>query len=88
MSLPREQLYTVDDIYSLPDGIRAELIDGQIYNMAPPGRMHQDIVGELFTIIKNHIKANGGSCKSYIAPFAVFLDDDSTYVIQLLAQHV
>jgi len=81
MPLPKNQLYTIDDIYNLPDGIRAELIDGQIYNMAPPGRTHQDIAGELFTIVKNHIKANNGSCKPYIAPFAVFLnDDDTTYV--------
>lgn len=29
MPLPREQVYTTDDIYALPDGERAELIDGQ-----------------------------------------------------------
>lgn len=33
MPLPREQVYTTDDIYALPDGERAELIDGQIYMM-------------------------------------------------------
>ena len=32
MPLPREQVYTTDDIYALPDGERAELIDGQIYS--------------------------------------------------------
>lgn len=26
----------IDDIYALPDGERAELIDGKIYYMAPP----------------------------------------------------
>ena len=32
MPLPKEQhKYTVDDILALPDGQRAELIDGQIY---------------------------------------------------------
>ena len=30
--------YTIDDIYALPDGQRAELIDGQMYMMTPPGR--------------------------------------------------
>lgn len=35
-----EAFYTLDDIYALPDGERAELIDGQIYGMAPPGRTH------------------------------------------------
>ncbi len=28
--LAQEKSYTIDDIYSLPDGSRAELIDGQI----------------------------------------------------------
>ena len=31
MTLPQERIYTTDDIYNLPDGERAELIDGQIY---------------------------------------------------------
>lgn len=25
----RDQLYTIDDIYALPDGVRAELVDGK-----------------------------------------------------------
>ena len=35
MPLPEETIYTIDDIYNLPEGTRAELIDGQIYYMAP-----------------------------------------------------
>lgn len=81
MPLPRERIYTLEDIYALPDGERAELIDGQIYYMAPPSRKHQSILGELFTIIKNYINSKGGSCEAYIAPFAVFLnEDDRNYV--------
>lgn len=76
MPLPQEQIYTTEDIYALPDGERAELIDGQIYYMAPPSRKHQLISGELFTIINNYIKSKGGSCEPYIAPFAVFLNED------------
>ena len=81
MPLPKEQSYTIDDIYALPDGDRAELIDGKIYMMAPPSRMHQEIAGELFAVIRNHIKEKGGDCKPFIAPFAVFLNaDDKNYV--------
>lgn len=81
MPLPKEQIYTVDDIYNLPDGERAELIDGRIYNMAPPSRAHQRIIIELSTIINNYIKANKGACEVNIAPFAVFLnEDDRNYV--------
>ncbi|RJW51655.1 Uma2 family endonuclease [Clostridiales bacterium TF09-2AC] len=81
MPLPKERIYTIDDIYSLPDGERAELINGQIYYMAPPSRKHQEIAGELFTSINNYIHSNGGPCKPYIAPFAVYLhENDKTYV--------
>ena len=81
MPLPQERLYTTDDIYTLPEGTRAELIDGRIYYMAPPSRKHQEIAGELFSIIRNYIANKGGSFKPYIAPFAVFLNtDDKNYV--------
>ena len=33
--------FTIDDIFALPEGQRAELIDGQIYDMATPNRMHR-----------------------------------------------
>ncbi len=31
MALPQERIYTVADIYALPEGQRAELIDGRMY---------------------------------------------------------
>lgn len=73
--------YTTKYIYSLPEGKRAELIDGQIYYMAPPSRRHQEILLELASVIRDYIKSNGGDCRPYVAPFAVFLNaDDRTYV--------
>lgn len=81
MTLPQEKTYTIDDIYALPEGTRAELIDGQIYYMAPPSRRHQEIVGTLYRKIADYIDSRNGSCKAYIAPFAVFLnEDDRNYV--------
>lgn len=81
MALAKETFYTIEDIYNLPEGQRAELVDGQIYMMAPPNRIHQEIVGELFGIIREYIKKHNGQCKPYIAPFAVFLNkNDQTYV--------
>ena len=80
-ALAQEKSYTIDDIYALSDGKRAELIDGQIYYMAPPTRKHQDIAGELFGTIREYIQANTGSCRPYVAPFAVFLNEnDRNYV--------
>lgn len=81
MPLPKEHIYTIDDIYNLPDGTRAELINGQIYYMAPPSRKHQDILSFLHLAIGNHIAQHKGDCKVYPAPFAVFLEkNDSKYL--------
>lgn len=79
--LKKQTVYTISDIYALPDGERAELIDGQIYNMAPPGRLHQKISWKLHQAIANYIDSRNGLCEVYAAPFAVFLnDDDINYV--------
>ena len=73
--------YTIDDIYALPDGERAELIDGQIYFMAPPSTRHQRIVSKLNQKIANYIDVHGGDCEVFPSPFAVFLNnDDVNYV--------
>lgn len=81
MPLPNNVFHTIDDIYALPDGQRAELVDGQLYAMAPPNRLHQKLSVELASEIRNYIKKNHGSCEVYTAPFAVFLNnDDKTYV--------
>lgn len=81
MSLPKETACTIEDIYALPDDQRAELIDGKMYMMAPPKRIHQKILGNLHHIIRSYIDSTGGSCEVYPAPFAVFLNkDDYNYV--------
>lgn len=81
MPLPQKHNFTVQDIYALPDGSRAELIDGELYMMAPPGRIHQEISQYLSMTIGSYIRQKKGTCKVYPAPFAVFLNkDDRTYV--------
>lgn len=79
MALPQERIYTIDDINNLPEGQRAELIDGQIYFMAPPSTKHQIISMELSAYILNQIKSKGGACKVFTAPFAVYLDGLDTH---------
>lgn len=81
MALAQKKTYTIDDIYALPDGQRAELIDGQMYMMAPPTTIHQRLVAKLSHQILSHIDAKGGNCEVFPAPFAVFLyADDKNYV--------
>ena len=41
----------------MPDGQRAELIDGQIYMMAPPNTKHQILISKLNQKIANYIDA-------------------------------
>lgn len=73
--------YTIEDIYALPDGERAELIDGQIYYLATPSRTHQKLLLSLSRKIADYIDSKGGECEVDIAPFAVFLNnDDINYV--------
>ena len=79
--LSKDNVYTIDDIYALPDGERAELIDGKIYYMAPPNTQHQRLVHFFDREIGNYIQKNNGECEIFPAPFAVFLSkNDKNYV--------
>lgn len=72
---------TIADIEALPEGERAELIDGEMFRMDAPLRIHQDMVMELSYEIKSYIRKNRGNCKVYAAPFAVRIKkDDRNYV--------
>lgn len=80
-ALRKEGNHTIDDIYALPEGKRAELIDGKIYYMAPPNTKHQTLVMDLSYQIKDYIRQNNGNCNIFPAPFAVFLNEnDKNYV--------
>lgn len=73
--------YTIKDIYALPDAERAELIDGRMFAMAPPGRTHQKYSMQIANAIYDYIQKQQGECEVYAAPFGVFLNaDDKTYV--------
>lgn len=77
MPLLQKTYYTIDDIYALPEGQRAELIDGELFMMAPPSTRHQVISGWLFNQIYNFIDQNQGKCSVFNAPFAVYLTADN-----------
>lgn len=81
MPLLKNDHYTSEDYWNLPEEKRAELINGKFYDMAPPSRIHQKLVMELSATIREYIKKNHGSCEVYPAPFAVNLDaDDKDWV--------
>ena len=81
-ALAHANIYTEEDYYNLPENVRAELIDGQIYYMSAPSRIHQEILMFLSKTIANYIDSKKGPCKVYPAPFAVklFSEDDKNVV--------
>lgn len=77
-----EEYYTIEDIYNLPQGKRAELIDGEIYMMASPSTIHQRLVMALSNRIYNYIDSKQGSCEVFPSPFAVFLNADNEIYLE------
>lgn len=73
---------TIEDIYALPDGQRAELIDSELYMMATPSRIHQRIVMELSFRIRDYIGNKNWDCEVYPAPFAVFLNANNDIYVE------
>ena len=60
----KKEIYTLDDIYALPEGERAELIDGKIYYRALPNTRHQRLVHFFDREIGSYIQ----SYKQFIMP--------------------
>jgi hypothetical protein len=86
-ALKGDTIYTYKDYLGWGYNERWELIDGVAYNLSPaPSRTHQEVSGELFATIHNHLK--GKECKVYHAPFDVRLpeanesDEDTRTVVQ------
>ena len=78
----KEFLYSESDYESLPEDVRAELINGQLYYQAAPSRIHQKILNAVNNTIYNYIHAKGGSCEVYPAPFAVKLQEENENIVE------
>jgi len=64
--------YTYGDYLNWPEDVRYELIDGEVYMMAPaPTVSHQDIAGEVFRQLSNALQDK--PCHVLIAPVDVRL---------------
>lgn len=73
---------TLNDYYAIPDGHRAELIDGVIYDMAAPNNLHQQISMEIAAQLHTFIRKRNGKCKVAAAPTDVQLDCDEKTMVQ------
>ena len=75
--------YTWADLCALPEGVRAEIIDGEFFDMsAAPALLHQQVLGELNDAFREHFK--GEICQVFFAPVDVKLADDSVVEPDLL----
>ena len=74
MALQESKKATLADWEALGEDFRAELIDGEIYYMAPPSRKHQETLMFLSRKIGNYLE--GKPCKVYPAPFGVYLHNE------------
>ena len=80
---PRKQgYYTVDDYFAMPEERRVELIDGIIYDMSAPGRLHQALVLEISTRLLMFQKESGRDCEVLISPIDVQLDENDRTMVQ------
>ena len=73
---------TLEEYEKLPENVRAEVFDGQIFYMAGPSQDHQALFMELSSLLLSYIKQKGGLCKVFAAPFDVKLSDDPLTIVQ------
>ena len=79
---PQPEIITLEQYEALPENVRAEVFDGQLYYLASPSEIHQTISTELTTILNTYIKNRKGTCKVFHAPFDVKLDDNPLTIVQ------
>lgn len=81
-ALAQHKSVTLEEYEKLPEDIRAEVFDGQIFYMASPSQDHQAISLELASILLSYIKKKGGACKVFTAPFDVKFSDTPLTIVQ------
>ena len=79
---PQQQIITLEQYEALPEDVRVEIFEGQIYDMSSPSQDHQTISTELTTILNTYIKNNNGACMVFHAPFDVKLSDNPLTIVQ------
>ncbi len=79
---PQPQIISLEQYEALPEEVRAEVFDGQLYYMASPSQEHQAISIELSTLLNIYLKSKKGPCRVFHAPFDVKLFDRPLTIVQ------
>ena len=75
MATEPRTLLTYEDFLAFPDdGVRREIIDGEVFVTPSPNVRHQDLAGYIFAAFFNHLRAHGGG-RVFIAPLDVRLSN-------------
>jgi Uma2 family endonuclease len=78
--MPTRVVLTYREYEALPaDGRRYELHDGELLVTAAPGLPHQRVVGELFALLRQHVRA-GRLGEVFVSPVDCILSD--TTIVQ------
>ena len=78
-AVEKRSLFTYEHYLNMPDEERREVVNGIPLAMTPsPGRRHQEIVGNIYEIIRALLK--GKECKVYFAPFDLLLPESELYI--------
>ncbi|WP_028510750.1 Uma2 family endonuclease [Ruminococcus sp. NK3A76] len=77
MPLAEKKKYTAEEYFAKTQDTNehTELIDGEIVALAAPDELHFDISFSVCSMLRDFISKNGGSCKPFMAPFDVVLDE-------------
>lgn len=75
MAVDRTRLLTYEDFLSFPDdGIRREIVEGELLITPSPDIRHQDLVGFVFNRLYTHVEHAGGG-RVFVAPLDVRLSE-------------
>ncbi len=66
---------TYEDYLAMPDdGLRHEILDGELVASATPVTLHQLVLGNLYDVVRGHVRARGLGAV-FFAPLTVILAD-------------
>ena len=71
MPSTNKHIYTSEDYWNLPDGVRSDLVCGQLYIRKTPYLIHAKLISTLLLHIGNYLRTHHPEYELILGPFAV-----------------